>query len=127
MSEKKKDFLFNLIAGAVVAVLVFALGMSRGYEITRCVCDGFFVAAVMLIGIGGLKGVRNKGVFDVTGYGIKSAIDAIPIFHHSEKEDIEQYRQRKAKERRGASGMLLAGAVYLILSIAALGIYYALQ
>ena len=127
MSEKKKDFLYNMLAGAVIAVLVFALGVSREYEITRCVCDGLFVAAVLLIGIGGLKGIRNKGVFDVAGYGIKSAIEIIPMFRRDEKETIGQYRDRKASERKGASGMLLAGVIYLALSFAALGVYYAVK
>lgn len=125
MSGKKKEFLLNMLAGAIISVLVFILNFSRGYELARCFCDGFFVAAAMLLGVGGIKGVRNKGTFDVIGFGLRSALEtAIPMLRHGEKEDIEQYRQRKAKERRGASPMLIAGAVYLVLSFAALGIYH---
>ena len=125
MKEKQRDFLIYLAVGAVIAAAVFALNMSRDYEVTRCVCDGLFVAAAMLLGIGGIRGVRNRGAFDVTGYGIKTALEtALPILRHGNgKETMDDYRQRKAAERKSARGMLLAGAVYLVLSLAALAVY----
>ncbi len=125
MKEKQRDFLIYLAVGAVIAAAVFALNMSRDYEVTRCVCDGLFVAAAMLLGIGGIRGVRNRGAFDVTGYGIKTALEtALPILRHGNgKETMGDYRQRKAAERKSARGMLLAGAVYLVLSLAALAVY----
>ncbi len=128
MSEKKKDLLANLLFGAVIAAAVFALNMSRDYEVTRCVCDGLFVAAVMLLGIGGIRAVRNKGAFDVMGYGVKNALEtAIPLLRHgNEKETIDDYRERKTEARKGSRGILLAGAVYFVLSLAALALYYIL-
>lgn len=125
MSEKKRDFLLYLLIGAVIAAAVFALNLSRGYEVTRCVCDGFFVAAVMLLGIGGIRGVRNRGAFDVAGYGVKTALEtALPVLRHgNERETMDDYRQRKAAERKGSRGILLAGAVYFVLSLAALAVY----
>lgn len=125
MKEKQRDFLIYMAVGAVIAAAVFALNMSRDYEVTRCVCDGLFVAAAMLLGIGGIRGVRNRGAFDVTGYGIKTALEtALPILRRGNgKETMDDYRQRKAAERKSARGILLAGAVYLVLSLAALAVY----
>lgn len=124
MSEKGKDFLIYLATGAVVAVAVFAMNMSRGYGILRCLCDGPFVASVFLLGIGGIKAARNQGTFDTVGFGLRSALDvAIPALRRDEKETMEQYRARKAQERKSSKGMLLAGLVYFLLSVLALVIY----
>lgn len=124
MSGKVRDFLVNLVLGAVIAGLVFALNMSREYGVLRCVCDGFFVAAVLLLGMGGIRAVTNRGAFDVAGYGLKSAVGMVlPMFRPDEKETVQQYRERKAKERKSAFGLLTAGGVYLILSVAALIVY----
>lgn len=124
MSEKARDFLANLVTGGVIAVAVFALNLSREYGVLRCVCDGLFVAAVLLLGIGGIKAARNGGTFDVAGFGLSHVVGmAIPALRREEKEDIHQYRERKSEERKTSRGMLLAGLVYLALSLVALAIY----
>ena len=71
MSEKVRDILLNLVTGAVIAGAVFALNLNRGYLVLRCLCDGLFVAAVFLLGIGFIKLARNKGTFDTAGYGLR--------------------------------------------------------
>lgn len=119
-----RDLLTNLITGAVIALAVFFLNLSRAYGVLRCVCDGLFVAAVFLLGIGGIKAARNKGSFDIAGFGLRTVVDtAIPAFRREEKEDIQQYRERKAQERKSSVGMLLAGVIYLALSLVALAVY----
>lgn len=124
MSEKKKRFLICLAAGAVIAAAVCALNVSRDYGWSRSVCDGLFVAAVMLLGTGFIRAVYNRGAFDVAGYGLHMAVElAIPALRREEKEDIYQYRKRKESERKSPSGLLLAGAAYLVLSLAALAVY----
>lgn len=124
MSEKVQDFLTYLVVGGVIAAGVFFLNMSREYGVLRCVCDGFFVAAVLLLGMGTVKAARNKGSFDVAGYGVSYTIGLVfPALRREEKEDMEQYRERKAQERKSSRGMLLAGLVYLALSVAALVVY----
>lgn len=124
MSEKVRDILLNLVTGAVIAGAVFALNLNRGYLVLRCLCDGLFVAAVFLLGIGFIKLARNKGTFDTAGYGLRYVFDmAIPALRREEKEDIHQYRERKARERSSSAGLLLAGAVYLALSLVVLALY----
>lgn len=119
-----REFLFHMALGAVCAAAVFCLGYSRGYLILRCVCDAFFVASVLLLCLGALRAIRNRGAFDVTGYGVKYTAELIfPMLRGEKKEDIHAYRARKAAERKSAAGMLLAGAVYLLLSAAALAFY----
>lgn len=128
MSEKTRDFLASLATGAVIGAAVFALNLSREYPVTRCACDGLFVAAVFLLGIGVIKLARNKGTFDVAGFGLHSVVAmVIPALRREEKEDLYQYRERKAQERRSSAGMLLAGAMYLALSLVALLVYELVQ
>ena len=124
MSGKIREFLILLAVGAAIAAAVFALNLSREYGVLRSLCDGLFVAAVFLLGIGCIKAVRNKGGFDVAGYGLRSVVDmAIPVLRRAEKEDMQQYRERKALERKSSASLLLAGGVYLVLSVIALVIY----
>lgn len=124
MSEKKKGFLTCLAMGAVLAAAVCALNVSRDYGWSRSVCDGLFVAAVMLLGVGSIRAVSSRGGFDVAGYGLHMAIELVlPVLKRDEKEDIHQYRERKKTERKSPWGLLWAGAVYLVLSLAALAVY----
>ena len=124
MNDKLRDFLIHLAVGAVAAVAVFSLNLSREYGALRSLCDGLFVAAVLLLGVGGIKAARNKGSFDVAGFGLRHVVDmTIPALRRGEKEDMQQYRERKALERKSSVGLLLAGGVYLALSAIALGIY----
>ncbi len=124
MRRAKKSLPACLVIGAVITAAVCALNVGRGYGWSRSVCDGLFVAAVMLLGMGVIKAVNNRGVFDVAGYGLHTAVElAIPALRREEKEDIYQYRKRKESERKSSAGLLLAGAVYFILSLAALAVY----
>ena len=124
MSDKVRDLLINLAIGAVAAAAVFALNLSREYGALRSLCDGLFVAAVFLLGIGCIKAIRNKGAFDVAGFGVRHVVNiTVPALRRGEDEDMQQYRERKALERKSSAGLLIAGGVYLALSVAALVIY----
>lgn len=125
MNEKYKAFLIDLVSGAFVAALVYWLNTGQGYPLFHSLCNGFFVAAVMLFGVGGLKFVRNKGAFDVVGFGFSSVIKTtFPFLSDNKEEDIHEYRERKAEKRKDAGGLLAAGAIYMALSVLALGLYY---
>lgn len=125
MSEKYKELLINLAIGVFVVVFVYWLDAGRGYPFLHCLSDGFFVAAVLLLGVGGLRGVRNKGAFDVVGFGVSSvAKTTFPFLKGEKEESIYEYRERKAEQRKGAGGLLAAGAIYLVLSILVLCLYY---
>ena len=128
MNEKYKDFLINLAVGVPVVLLVYRLDAGRGYPFLHCLCDGFFVAAALLLGVGGLRAVRNRGAFDVVSFGISSvAKTTFPFLKGDKEEDIHGYRERKAEQRKGAGGLLAAGAVYLALSVLVLCLYYMIR
>ena len=124
MSDRVREFLILLAIGAAIAAAVFALNLSRDYGALRSLCDGLFVAAVLLLGVGGIKTARNKGTFDVAGFGLRHVVDmSVPVLRREEKEDLQQYRERKALERKSSAGLLLAGGVYLAMSVIVLVIY----
>lgn len=124
MGGQRRGLRTCLAAGAVLAAAVCILNVNRGYGWSRSVCDGFFVAAVMLLGMGSIRAVSNRGAFDTAGYGLHMAVELVcPILRRAEKEDIHQYRERKESERKSPAGLLLAGAIYLVLSLAALAVY----
>lgn len=155
-----KGFPASLAAGAVISAAVCALNVSRDYGWSRSVCDGLFVASVMLLGTGAIRAASNQGAFDVAGYGLHTVLEMTMPFlrrtgeetfkeegsseaeRHSmeeepfreenfpgekrpsgKKEDIHQYRARREAQRKSPAGLLLAGGLYFILSLAALAIY----
>ncbi len=124
MKLRKKPLISSFAVGAVVTVLVFALDRVRDYGALHSLCDGFFVASVILLGVGGLKLARNKGSFDLAAYGISNVfLTAFPMLRQREKETPLEYVERKREERKPAAEMLLAGAVYLAAALAALAAY----
>lgn len=120
---KRRAVAVDLAVGAVIAAAVGALGASRGDEPFRWLCDGAFVAAVMLLGVGGLRLAANKGTFDVAGFGAKVAVDtALPFLQHK-KETILEYKERKAQARKSPAPLLIAGGCWLALSLVFLALY----
>ena len=124
MDERKKSVVKSLIVGAVIAVAVGVLGFSREYGIFRCISDGAFVAATALIGVGGIKWVVGRGAFDVSGYGMSSFLRTHLPSVFGGRETRDEYLERKAKERKPVFPQLIAGAVFLVISVVFMIIYY---
>lgn len=121
---KRRQVLSDLLAGAVIFAAVAALGLSRGQSIARVLCDGAFVAAAALLGVGGLTLARNKGTFDVAGFGLRTVLQtALPFLYASEKETLMDYRERKALERKSPNALFVSGGIYLALSLVFLLVY----
>ena len=121
----KGEMISALVAGALIAVAVFALGMSRENGVLRSVCDGFFVSGGLLLGVGALKWVRNRGAFDTVSYSVSSTFRThLPGAAGKERETIYDYRERKEKARKPSLPVIIAGAVYMLLSVIALAVYH---
>ena len=130
MTDHKTRLIAGLVSGLVLAAGTAALrGLftaPEAAERVRCLCDGFFVAAVLLGGLGGLTWVRNQGVFDSAVYSVKTAFSVRWRMFGDYRESREEYQDRKAKGRGPAGPLLLAGGVYLLVSVALLAGYLAL-
>ena len=127
-AQTKRDLLIGLAAGAAMALLVWLL--EREESVLRRLCDGSFVAAVALLGSGGLSFARNQGQFDIIGYGVSAVVHTRWSFTQSpfqEKESFAEYKERKRKERKSPAGTLLSGCVWLVLSVVFLLLYLRLN
>lgn len=123
MSETKKGTLIHLGFGFVVATFVVILGWDSGHTLFHLLCDGCFVAAVLLLGSGGLKFVRNRGAFDMMTYSIKT------VFHihlpftkmnsplEEREEDFMDYKERVSEKRKSSAELLWAGLAYMIAAL----------
>ncbi len=123
MSEKRKGILIHICLGAVIATAVVALNWSKGYPVLHLLCDGCFVAAVLLLGSGGLKFARNQGTFDIMTYSVKAAFHLHFPFTKmnspldEREEGFADYKERKRAKRKTSAELLWAGLVYLIASM----------
>lgn len=132
MHEFRKKILIDFVIGLLVTAGVIALNWSKAYSLPHMLCDGFFVAGVLLMGFGGLKAIRNTGSFDIMSYGLKSALQMnLPWLKvnsplERKEEDFVAYKERKREERKPATDFLLTGSVFVGLSILCLAIYLAM-
>jgi hypothetical protein len=127
MKEKTRAFLIPLGLGAVLSAAVYLLAGSQGTNPVQRLCDSFFVSGVLVAGSGGLLFARNEGLFDIFGYSVKSLFGIRLLWQpaqEKEKENYAAYKERKRQRRKSPAGTLLAGAVYLVLALVMLLVYY---
>ena len=130
MDEKRKRFLVDLVFGAVIAGAVIAINAGRGHAVLRLLCDGCFVAGVLLLGTGGLKFFRNEGMFDIFAYSIKSVFQIHYPFakmnsplEEKKREDYATYKENKKKKRKSPADLLWAGLIYMALALVFVTVY----
>ena len=129
MKKWLRSFLISFFAGALLCALVIFINRDQGYSVLRQLCDGCFVAAVLLLCIGALRAIINQGAFDVLGYGVQSVfhlhVPGASIGNARDQETMEAYRARKAKKRKSPIGQLFAGLVWLAASVVLLILFEA--
>lgn len=129
MIQKKKDFVTGIFIGLSILVVLLLTNPQNTDSIVWRLCDGFFVAGVMVMGFGGLMHARNKGTFDMMEYSVSSVFrlrfpGASIGRAREDEEDFVAFRDRKAKARRSSAGFLLSGGIYMILAVIFMALYY---
>ena len=116
-----------MITGLLCAAIVVYYRWNPERLLFHQLCDGAFVAGVILVGIGGLKFARNGGTFDIMVWGLDSVVRTTFPWMLKERQDVDfvAYKERKRESRQSAKPELLSGAVYLVLSLIFLVIYLA--
>ena len=119
MSETRKSILADLTVGMMIAFAVYLLNQSREISLMHKLCDCFFVAAVALLGSGGIRFCTSRGALDMVGYGFKTVGEFFTKAGRLDgpDEDYYDYCQRKAEERKPFAHFLIAGLLYLALSV----------
>ncbi len=125
---KRRSFWIALGVGAVIALAVALLNRSSEAGPLRLICDGCFVAGILVGGAGCLMLAGNEGVFDIFGFGVSFVLNLhwSGLFHMPEERRRESYADYKARKRSSPSapgGVLLAGGIYLLLAAILLVIY----
>ncbi len=127
MDKLKKPVLTNFVIGVLIAVAVVAVEWQYGHPLIHLLSDGFFVAAVLLIGFSGIAAAKNAGCFDMMGYSMRSllgvVIPASRLGDPNDRESFLEYKERKSEKRKSPLPMLIAGAILLVLAVIMLIIY----
>ena len=124
------QYLSTLFIGAVIGVAVArARGLAGGqaaYLNARYLSDGFFVAGLILTGIGGLVWISTTGFFDIFGYAFRSLVVLFTALRKpQEHKQYYDYKNERAAHRGKPLFFLLAvGVLFLLLSALCLGLYY---
>lgn len=116
MKKNIKELISPLLTGLIIAILVFLLGKSRNYELSRCLSDACFVAGAVLLFFGGMSFVKKQGAFDVMGYGLSHSLhNHFPALGYDDA-DIYAYKERKQASRKSGLNIISAAVIYLVLA-----------
>jgi len=129
MEDRRKAFIIDLVFGAVIVAFVAIVTAKRQHSLVHLLSDGCFTAAVLLLGTGGLKFVRNEGMFDIFSYSMKSVFTIhfpsskmnSPL--QEKKESFVDYKERKKQTRKPPHDLLWAGLVYFALTVVLIAVY----
>ena len=127
MNDTLRKVLIRTAAGFVIAVLVwYATGLFQAEglsNILRIMSDGFFVAAVLLLGSGGMVWTYNGGVMDGIGFTFKTMIDRVRGDYADRRQTFMEYREQREAKASSPKYLLLSGLVHLVLAIIVVVIY----
>ena len=128
MSDFAKRLLTDLGIGLVcVVICAMCFGLfstESATEFLRILSDCFFLAAVLMLATGGLTFTKNGGVWDGIGFSFKTAVARVRGNFEQDHMTFAQYREeREQKSSRSPKSALIAGVIYLALSLAVLAAY----
>lgn len=113
-------YVWAAVVGALIVLLVsWGQGLFQGpqpQEAYHILCDGFFIASVLLIGVGLMCLISNEGIFDVLSYGV---INIFRLFSpsnkfFSERESFYDFRMRRKDKKVGFAFLVIVGGGYLL-------------
>ena len=115
---KSKPFRIMALIGFAIFLVVLIMELTREILVLRALCDGFFVAGALVMGMSGLMFAGNEGVFDIFGFGISHVfttrwpgLSTMPDEHRKEK--YVEYKERKRKNPSKPLPILLLPAIFL--------------
>ena len=124
--DKKRlavDLCVGLILAFAVAMLRDLFDAASATDAAKAICDGFFVAAVAIGGIGVLGFIRNQGAFDGMMFGVSKVFRVKWKRFGDYRESFADFQEKKSKKRSPMKEIIFAGAILLGLSIITLAVY----
>lgn len=127
MAESAKKLLIDLGLGLAIAVAcAFAFDLfhaSSASDLFRILSDSFFIAAAIMLAVGGLTWTKNGGVWDGIGFTYKTAMLRIKKQYDEERITFAEYREEREKKNTSPKSALISGAVYLVVALAFFAAY----
>ena len=124
MSINRKDIIVSAVCGLMFVLFVFYGSDEQNFTVVHRLCNGFFVAGMMLGGAGVILHCASKGAFDLFGYSAREGLNLImpifgsnPLTAEGKRESYYEYCTRKREEPRKPIGhLLIVGGGYLLIS-----------
>ena len=119
MNRKKLLILAGIGLGLVLLV-IFTQGIVRSEgmkDVLRHLCDGFFVAGALLLGVGGLVWSHAGGVTDGLGYSAKTLLSLKWKHKSEEQETFADYRARRQAKNGDPKPYFLIGGVFFVIAL----------
>ena len=121
------------VSALVGLALSLAVAVSRGLSGSvnlawnaRYLSDGFFVAGLLMTGVGALVLVASTDFYDIFAYGLRNLVAIFaPMAKTRQAMKYYEFKESRA-ERRGKKRffVLVTGLAYLGLALACLWVYY---
>lgn len=125
-----RKFLVPALVGALISVgIVFIASRGSSRSFSYHLCNGLFVAAVILMGIGGLTMINKQGLFDIILFGfrqIRQILFSGAGTDGSKKvdRDFNAFKKEKFAKRVGLWNWLLVGLFYFLAAFFVLKFFY---
>lgn len=133
--ESNKKWLKYVITAVIGVGLAAAVSVWQGFApgqapalAARHLSDGFFVAGLLLAGLGALVWVSSTGFFDMLSYGVHSLLVLFSVLRRPE-EHMSFYEYKLEKDQKRGKPMvhlLIVGLFLIALSVLCLVLYYQL-
>ena len=123
-----KDYVIVSCIGLAVAFGIMALKgifeMTDAKNVLHTVCDGFFIAGVILAGMAGLSYCGNEGTFDMLFFGVKQVFRTFSQRDLSKnRQTFYDYRKQRMENQKPVVYILIIGLVHILIAGIILLIY----
>lgn len=128
--QERKDWELRLYYAitAIIGIAVLAFVLNRNHftftaplaTSVQILCDGFFVAGMLLLSIWLIAWGWYHGILDIFLYSAALMLSTFQKEHDErskEKRDFVTYQEHKKLERRAPTHLLIVGSIFLAISI----------
>ena len=127
--KKHLEWFVSAAAGLVLCAGVIAFE-AENYDdpgVLRMLCDGTFVAGILLACFGGLVLVSAGGAFDAMGFAVHTLLRKFSPRKdrfNSRMTYVEFAERRREKKRKNPGCLLFTGLAFLAAAVLCLTLYY---
>lgn len=130
MSDNGKKFLIDSVIGLVIAVVIWIVEdlvhAASAADVFRILSDGFFVAGIAYLAMGGLTWTKNGGVMDGLGFTFKTAFARVRSDFDTARMTFGEYRESREKKASSPKPALLAGLMHTGIALVLFLVYLVL-